>query len=273
MKEIIKKFCCLLFFICSYIYLDVLHFHNFENKYKIISKKNNDLIINFHMPSNYKYVNSSKDYWEKRYSKGGNSGAGSYKNLALFKASIINNFVIQNNINTVIEWGSGDCNQLSLANYKNYIGYDVSQTAINICKKKFNYDKTKTFIHMSDHFTNDRKADLSISLDVIYHLLEDSVFNLYMQNLFNSSKKYVIIYSSNVDKKWEKHVRHRKFTDWIDKYISNEWKIKEYIPNKYPFDIKNQDSTSFSDFYFYEKIECKFPFFNICPSFFQRNFF
>ena len=273
MKEIIKKFCCLLFFICSYIYLDVLHFHNFENKYKIISKKNNDLIINFHMPSNYKYVNSSKDYWEKRYSKGGNSGAGSYKNLALFKASIINNFVIQNNINTVIEWGSGDCNQLSLANYKNYIGYDVSQTAIKICKKKFNYDKTKTFIHMSDNFTNDRKADLSISLDVIYHLLEDSVFNLYMQNLFNSSKKYVIIYSSNVDKKWEKHVRHRKFTDWIDKYISNEWKIKEYIPNKYPFDIKNQDSTSFSDFYFYEKIECKFPFFNICPSFFQRNFF
>ena len=40
--------------------------------------------------SNFEYVNSSKDYWEKRYSKGGNSGAGSYNNLALFKASIIN---------------------------------------------------------------------------------------------------------------------------------------------------------------------------------------
>ena len=87
-----------------------------------------------------------------------------------------------------IEWGSGECNQLSLANYKNYIGYDISQTAIKICKNKFNNDKTKMFIHMSDNFTNNIKADLSISLDEIYHLLEDNAFNLYMQNLFNSSK-------------------------------------------------------------------------------------
>ena len=43
------------------------------------------------------------------------------------------------------------------------------------------------------------------------------LFNLYIQNLFNSSKKYVCIYSSNVDKKYSKYVRHRKFTDWINK--------------------------------------------------------
>ena len=66
---------------------------------------------------------------------------------------------------------------------------------------------------MSDNFTNNIMGDLSISLDPIYHLLEDNAFNLYMQHLFNSSKKYVIIYFSNNDKKWEKHVRHRKFTD------------------------------------------------------------
>ena len=241
------------------------HKYNFEKNYKIIKRNNNNkLIINFNISSNIKYVKSSKDYWEKRYSYGGNSGAGSYNNLALFKASIINNFVSKNKINTVIEWGSGDCNQLSLANYKKYIGYDVSKTAIKICQKKFKKDKAKTFIHISDNFINDKKADLSISLDVIYHLLENNIFNLYMQNLFNSSKKYVCIYSSNFDKKWAKHVRHRKFTDWINKYISNEWKIKEYIPNKYPFDIKNKDSTSFADFFFYEKIECKFRFFNKC---------
>jgi hypothetical protein len=205
--------------------------------------------------SNYEYVNSSKDYWEKRYSKGGNSGAGSYNNLALFKASIINNFVDINNINSVIEWGSGDCNQLSLAKYKNYIGYDVSKAAIKICQKKFNNDTTKTFIYMGENFSNDKKADLSMSLDVIYHILEDNVFNSYMINLFNSSNKYVCIYSSNVEKPWAKHVRHRKFTDWIKKYISNEWKLKEYIPNKYPFDIKKPDYTSLADFYFYEKIK------------------
>ena len=89
------------------------------------------------------FEKSSRKYWENRYAKGGNSGPGSYNNLAKFKADIINNFIHRYNVITVIEWGSGDCNQLSLANYKNYIGYDVSQTAIDICRKKFNFDKTK----------------------------------------------------------------------------------------------------------------------------------
>ena len=115
----------------------------------------------------YRYTNSSKDYWEKRYEKGGNSGVGSYNNLAIFKASILNNFVNKNRISTVIEWGSGDCNQLSLSNYKNYIGYDVSKTAIDICKNKFKNDSTKTFHYLNEHFVNNKKADLSLSLDVI----------------------------------------------------------------------------------------------------------
>ena len=70
-----------------------------------------------------------------KYKNGGNSGAGSYNNLAAFKAKVINNFVTENNINTILELGSGDCNQLSYANYKNYFGYDFSKTAIDICKK------------------------------------------------------------------------------------------------------------------------------------------
>ena len=209
------------------------------------------------------FEKSSKDYWEKRYEKGGNSGAGSYNNLALFKASVLNNFVTQNKINTVIEWGSGDCNQLSLANYKNYIGYDVSKTAIKICKSKFFNDSTKTFIYMGNNFSNNKKADLTLSLDVIYHLLEDNVFDLYMKNLFDSSNKFVCIYSSNINKEWARHVKHRKFTDWIKNNIGNEWKLKNFIPNKYPFDPKNPDRTSFSDFYFFKKI-CKFRLFKIC---------
>jgi cyclopropane fatty-acyl-phospholipid synthase-like methyltransferase len=168
----------------------------------------------------------------------------------------LNSFVIKNHINTVIEFGSGDCNQLSLANYKNYIGYDVSQTAIKICKKKFINDKTKTFVHLNDNFKNNKKADLSISLEVIFHLIEDEVFNSYMINLFSSSKKYVCIYSSNINNRPSgRYVRHRKFTDWIDKYMSRNWKMIEFIPNKYPFDPKHIYNTSYSDFYFYEKTE------------------
>lgn len=243
----INKIYWILIFIVFNLILD-----NYRKNKSIYKYINNGINTT---PSNYSCEKSSRSFWENKYAKGGNSGPGSYNRLARFKASVLNYFVIKNHINTVIEFGSGDCNQLSLANYKNYIGYDVSQTAVKICQKKFNNDKTKTFIYMGDNFPKDKKADLSMSLDVLYHILEDNVFNSYMINLFNSSNKYVCIYSSNVEKPWAKHVRHRKFTDWIKKYIPNEWKLKQYIPNKYPFDIRKPDSTSLADFFFYEKVK------------------
>ena len=228
-------------------YQEIVQYNNNNmTKNETIFKNKNSSNLNFFY---------SSDYWEKRYANGGNSGSGSYNNLAKFKAEIINNFLNINKIKTVIEWGSGDCNQISLINYKQYIGYDVSKTAIDICKKKFYNDSTKMFLHINDKFINKKKADLSVSLDVIFHLLEDNVYNLYMKNLFDSSEKFICIYSSNYDKIIAKHVKHRKFTDWIDKYQSNNWKLKEYIPNRFPFNPKKCDFTSFSDFYFYEKIK------------------
>lgn len=244
-----------LYLILIFILLNkILDNYHHKNIHKIINNRITTTITNFNKSINNSSEKNSKRYWENRYSKGGNSGAGSYNHLAKFKASILNSFVAKNHINTVIEFGSGDCNQLSLANYKSYIGYDVSQTAISICKKKFKNDKTKIFIHLDNNFNNNKKADLSISLEVIFHLIEDEVFNEYMQNLFISSNKYVCIYSSNFNKKSARYVRHRKFTDWIDKYMFKNWKMKEFIPNKYPFDTKHKYSTSYSDFYFYEKI-------------------
>jgi len=82
----------------------------------------------------------SATYWEKRYISKKNSGAGSYGRLADFKAEVLNKFVADNLVETVIEYGVGDGNQLSLAKYPNYIGFDVSQTAINLCNECFGGD-------------------------------------------------------------------------------------------------------------------------------------
>lgn len=88
---------------------------------------------------------NSAEYWEKRYESGGDSGVGSYNKLAEFKADIINDFVNEHNIKTVIEWGCGDGNQLKLANYREYIGIDVSQKAVSMCKEIFAKDSAKKF--------------------------------------------------------------------------------------------------------------------------------
>ena len=194
----------------------------------------------------------SADYWKQRYKSGGNSGAGSYTRLSEFKAEILNAFVKAKEIEFVIEYGCGDGHQLGLAQYPNYIGFDVSPDAILLCEKLFASDNTKSFKLVDDY--SGETASLTMSLDVIYHLLEDKVFFDYMERLFNSSSRYVVIYSSNMNKPLNYHVRHRKFSTWIDSNMS-QWKLIEKIPNKYPYFDKNDsgDETSFADFYIYEK--------------------
>ncbi|MEH6535821.1 MAG: glycosyltransferase [Psychroserpens sp.] len=196
----------------------------------------------------------SQAYWEQRYSNDMNSGSGSYGRLAQFKAEVLNDFVLNNVVQTVIEFGCGDGNQLSLASYPSYKGLDVSLKAIEICKSRFKNDLTKDFYHLGNEFLKTAKADLVLSLDVLYHLVEDEVFENYMDQLFKSSNKYVIIYSSNYDEVLTDHVKCRKFTDWINKNVSKHWSLIDRLNNKYAFHEKDPENTSMSDFYIYKKV-------------------
>lgn len=193
---------------------------------------------------------SSENYWVERYKKGGNSGFGSYGQLAQYKAEVLNRFVKNNSIHSVIEYGCGDGNQLTLAEYPLYIGFDISPDAVALCKKLFSTDLTKSFYLMDEY--NHQKADLTLSLDVIYHLVENDVFEQYMRLLFDSSERFVIIYSSNFDSHifTSPHVRHRKFTDWVEKEMP-DWSLTEHILN--PHASNNAKERSTADFFIYQK--------------------
>jgi hypothetical protein len=194
----------------------------------------------------------SGDYWKDRYEAGGHSGDGSYNQLAEFKAEILNTFVFENRITSVIEYGCGDGNQLSLAQYPKYIGFDVSPNAMARCLKSFSDDEAKTFKLMDAY--GGETAELTLSLDVIYHLVEDTVFVDYMNRLFDSSERFVVIYSSDTDDNPDgtaAHVRHRNFSKWINDHKVG-WKLIKHIPNKYPFNGDTK-SGSFADFYIYSK--------------------
>ena len=100
----------------------------------------------------------TREYWEKRYRDGGNSGAGSYGHLAEFKAQVINKFIEQHEIKSIIEWGCGDGNQLGMFECEKYTGYDVAETAIKMCREKYANDNKKQFIHyLGDKVTVDKK--------------------------------------------------------------------------------------------------------------------
>jgi SAM-dependent methyltransferase len=192
----------------------------------------------------------SGDYWERRYAGGRDSGAGSYGRLAEFKAEVVNDLVQAYGIDTIVEFGCGDGNQLKLYDFKDYLGFDVSRTAVQWCRDQFQGDETKQFKHLSEYAG--QTAELAMSIDVIFHLVEDDVYNDYMERLFRAAEQAVLVYSSNFEDTSDDgvvHVRHRRFTDWISEHRP-EWKLAEHVPNRFPLedDANNQ---SFADFYLF----------------------
>nr|AIE99651.1 glycosyl transferase [uncultured marine group II/III euryarchaeote KM3_115_D04] len=191
----------------------------------------------------------SSEYWERRYATGGTSGDGSYGDLAEFKAKVINDFVNEKGIDDVMELGCGDGNQLSLLKIPRYLGLDISETAVEICENKFASDETKKFeIYSPSNYGGESLGVLALSLDILFHLVEDEIFHTYMNHLFQMASDWVIIYSSDSEEPFgdgTEHCRNRKFTTWV-KDNSDEWELVEKIDNKYP-------TQSVADFYIYKK--------------------
>jgi SAM-dependent methyltransferase len=193
---------------------------------------------------------SSGDYWETRYRLGMSSGCGSSGELARFKADVLNNFVREHGVRSVIEFGCGDGQQLALAQYPRYLGLDVSRTAISLCSRRFAGDPTKSFLWVESsqggNLGEFLRADLTISLDVIYHLLEDRVYESYLKDLFGAARRHVVVYSSNRDESvLARHVRHRKFLDDVG-VAHPEFRLAGRTENP----LREQ---SFADFYFFAR--------------------
>src|SRR6187549_2009572 len=108
------------------------------------------------------HFEGSENYWKRRYNKGGTSGAGSYGYLAEFKAEFLNNFVRDHKVQSVIEFGCGDGNQLKLSKYPSYIGFDISPESIKRCSDLFMDDESKKFMLVTK-YTNEL-AELTLSL-------------------------------------------------------------------------------------------------------------
>ena len=206
-----------------------------------------------------KFIEDSDEYWEERYMNYGNSGGGSYGRLAEFKAEVINNFTRNHDVTSIIDYGVGDGNNLKyydLTNIDKYIGLDVSKTIIDRLNNDAPFKKCE-FRCVGSNDKLEYKGDLVLSQDVLYHLIDETIYKNYLDNLFNMSKKYVIIYARDEDMEElsKHHMLVRKFTPYIrENYKSFE--LVHTVPNKYPYVPLSRDwTTSLSSFYIYEKVE------------------
>jgi predicted TPR repeat methyltransferase len=151
-----------------------------------------------------------------RYRTGGDSGEGSYGAEAQYKATFLNAFVKQHSVESIVDFGCGDGNQLRDLRVPRYLGFDVSAAAIARCRERYAGDATKTFKTLGEYAGE--RADVSMSLDVLYHLVEDDVFEAYLRRLFDAAEKWVVVYATNYDDRRVvrgRHVRHRRFTDSV----------------------------------------------------------
>lgn len=196
---------------------------------------------------------SSQAYWEARYRRGQNSGAGSYGRLAAYKADYLNQLVVDLGINSIVELGCGDGAQLALAKYPQYVGLDISPASIAMCQQRFADDPSKTFLSILDPKASTCYSDCAMSLDVIYHLVEDGVFDSYMRLLVSLAQRYVVVYSCDFDGPGPApHVRHRNYSAWLAANAP-DWRLVRSQANIYPYDAGRPDDTSWADFHVYAR--------------------
>lgn len=147
-------------------------------------------------------------YWEARYALGGDSGAGSAGEQAEGKAAYVNDLIRREQVQSVVDWGCGDGQQLDvLALPPAYLGIDLSATAVARCLARH---PGRAFMSWVGDPPVEIRADLALSLDVIFHLVQDADFEAYWSRLFNSATRLVLVHATDHDAAGARHVRHRR---------------------------------------------------------------
>lgn len=154
-------------------------------------------------------------YWEARYAAGGDSGVGSAGDAAERKAAYVNAVIRREGVTSVVDWGCGDGRQLELLELPAaYLGVDISATAVARCVRR-HPSKSFLFWPASGPEVTVR-ADLALSLDVLFHLVRDEDFAAYRGRLFASAQRIVLAHTTDVDlTDTARHVRHRRITDHV----------------------------------------------------------
>lgn len=191
------------------------------------------------------------DYWDTRYRSGGDSGAGSRGRLGKHKAEVINRLVRRYEVRSVIDFGCGDGMLLKLLELPRYLGLDIAPSIIDRLRKEFAKDSQKDFALYRPGRGYDAAAHMALSIDVIYHQVDDKLYDQYMRDLFLSALRLVLIYSTDKYREPCVHERHRKFSDWIHAHRPDWERIGE-IPPPYPLDPKDPD-TSDCSFFLYSR--------------------
>jgi hypothetical protein len=90
----------------------------------------------------------------------------------------------------------------------------VSEQSVSLCRARSASDSSKSFaLYRPDIAV---RAELSPSLEVIFHLVEDDVFESYMNDLFQAAERFVAICTTDNERPSSfPFMRHRRYSAWV----------------------------------------------------------
>ena len=166
-------------------------------------------------------------YWDRRYREGRTSGAGSEGEEGAYKARYVSELIRDHDIVSVIDWGCGDGQVLAHVNLSgaSYTGVDVSHTILALMRAKFPPIHGYRFDTIYDGYDFAEQRELALSMDVLFHLPDDVDYFGYLDNLFGSATRFVVIYATNyAGGRTSRHVYRREFTPDIAERFPN-WEL------------------------------------------------
>ncbi|MBM7563930.1 class I SAM-dependent methyltransferase [Paenibacillus sacheonensis] len=190
---------------------------------------------------NFDYIS----YWENNYKEGGTSGRGSFGDLAAFKAEVVNAIIAQYGVRRVMEFGCGDGHQLSLMHYPQYLGLDISPTAVQLCAEKNGDDPSKSFmLYRPGAFQNRGfvEADMTVCLDVLYHITDEADYRATLRDLFSPKPRVVVLYTRltrGSEPRVVETIQDRDIFHYLAEF--GNYYVHEIIPQRY----KEQSSADF----------------------------
>jgi len=176
-------------------------------------------------------------YWDKRYALGGNSGEGSYGIELKKRLKWLNGLPIE----SITDIGCGDFNfgynLLKQYPKASYTGYDTSHIAVGLNKLNYkSYSFTTVFPQVG--------ADLTLCMDVLFHVLDDVKYIFLLAKLREALKKgkYLALTAYENEQPTAPHLNIRKFDYKVfGKPLIRE--IAEKEGSKYFYLFKNENKT------------------------------
>jgi SAM-dependent methyltransferase len=151
------------------------------------------------------------DYFTKIYSAGGwggedcPSGGGSTPDNTIEYREFLENFLIENKIKSVYDFGCGDWSFSKLINWSNvkYTGVDVVKSVIDGNNANEYSSENIKFVHLKDTEKFYRgKGDLLIIKDVLQHWTNEEITS-FLDVVVNNFKFILITNSSPQEKDWQ----------------------------------------------------------------------